>query len=135
MLQWRLRVADRLTRFFEATNTARRNYDLILTGDLGAVGSLLFLELMDKKGYPLRGRHRDCGLILYDRKKGDVHSGGSGPGCSAGVLCADILKRIEEKELKSVLFVATGALMSTTTNQQGESIPAVAHLIYFSTNI
>ena len=128
-------AADTLIRFFNETKTTPLDYDLILTGDLGAVGSLLLFELMDEAGYGLKGRHRDCGLILYDREKQDVHSGGSGPGCSAGVLCADILKRIEENELKRVLFVATGALMSTTTNQQGESIPAVAHLIYFSVDM
>ena len=68
--------------------------------------------------------------MLYDRDQQDVHAGGSGCGCSASVLCSIILKKMEEKKLKRVLFVATGALMSPTSSQQGESIPGIAHLIF-----
>lgn len=124
-------AADTIERFFKETKTTSTDYDLILTGDLGAVGSTLLCQLMDKKGMPLKGRHSDCGLMLYDKTQQDVHSGGSGPGCSAAVLCSDILEKLNNKEFKKVIFVATGALMSTTTSQQGETIPAVAHLIYF----
>ena len=68
--------------------------------------------------------------MLYDRKQQDVHAGASGCGCSASVLCSVVLKRMEEQKLKKVLFVATGALMSPTSSQQGESIPGIAHLIF-----
>ena len=86
---------------------------------------------MRNKGYDLYENYSDCGIMLYDFKKQDVHSGGSGPGCSAAVLCADVLKQMEKNEIKNLLFIATGALMSTTANQQGETIPAVAHLVHF----
>ena len=85
---------------------------------------------MDREGYPLKGKHSDCGLLLFDRERQDVHSGGSGCGCSAAVLCADVLDRLNSGKLKKVLFIATGALMSPTANQQGESIPGVAHLVF-----
>ena len=124
-------AADTIVRFFEETNTNENNYDLILTGDLGLIGSKALKELVLKKGYNLETKHNDCGLMLYDFNIQDVHSGGSGAGCSAAVLAAKILKDLEQSSLKDVLFVATGALMSTTANQQGETIPAVAHLVYF----
>lgn len=125
-------AAETISGYFSDTNTSAEDYDLILTGDLAQVGSDLLLKLLDLEGISLQGRHNDCGIMLYDRKKQDVHSGGSGCGCSAAVLCADILKRIKEGRLHKVLFVATGALMSPTSNQQGESIPSIAHLIYLS---
>lgn len=127
-------AADTLTRFFQAGQTAPKDYDLILTGDLGEVGSTLLNELMDREGFPMMGRHSDCGMLLYDRKAQDVHAGGSGCGCSAAVLCADMLKRLETGKLKNILFAATGALMSTTANQQGESIPGIAHLVLLQGN-
>lgn len=122
-------AANTIAKFFEETQTTPLNYDLILTGDLGEVGTTLLNKLIDDYGYPFKGRHCDCGLLLYDRNLQDVHSGGSGCGCSAAVLCSDILNRMKEGKLKKVLFVATGALMSTTSNKQGESIPSIAHLI------
>ena len=125
-------AAATLSRFFEDTCTGPDNYDLILTGDLGQVGSALLCELMAREGYQLGGRHNDCGLMIYDREKQDVHAGGSGCGCSASVLCAYILPRLREGSLQNVLFIATGALMSPTSIQQGESIPGIAHLAYLS---
>lgn len=125
-------AAATLSRFFEDTCTGPDNYDLILTGDLGQVGSALLCELMAREGYQIGSRHNDCGLMIYDREKQDVHAGGSGCGCSASVLCAYILPRIREGELQNVLFIATGALMSPTSVQQGESIPGIAHLAYLS---
>ncbi|MDE5852796.1 MAG: stage V sporulation protein AD [Oscillospiraceae bacterium] len=122
-------AVDTIVRFLEDTNTTPKDYDLILTGDLGQVGSSILSELMKMEGYPLEGRHSDCGMLLFDRKKQDVHAGGSGCGCSAAVLCADVLDRMNKGNPKKVLFIATGALMSPTSNQQGESIPGVAHLV------
>lgn len=122
-----------ICRFFKDTGTSPENYDLILTGDLGAVGSELLYELAQKEGYHLRKNHKDCGMLIYDlEKQVDVNAGGSGCGCGASVLCAHILPRIQKGELQNVLFIATGALMSTTSSQQGESIPGIAHLVYLS---
>ncbi|MCI8442121.1 MAG: stage V sporulation protein AD [Provencibacterium sp.] len=125
-------AAATISRFFEDTCTGPDNYDLILTGDLGQVGSALLCELLCGKGYTLGEKHNDCGLMIYDRKKQDVHAGGSGCGCSASVLCSYVLPSIREGKLQDVLFIATGALMSPTSVQQGESIPGIAHLVHLS---
>ena len=117
-------------RVFEDTHTSPSDYDLILTGDLAAVGSEMLHKLLEKKGYHFGDKHDDCGLMIYDRQKQDVHAGGSGCGCSAAVLCSDILQRMTAKKLHDVVFVGTGALMSPTTSQQGESIPGIAHLVH-----
>lgn len=122
-------AADTLIRFFHATGTRPSEYDLILTGDLGFVGSSLLYELTERDGYIIRTRHNDCGMMIFDREKQDVHAGGSGCGCSASVLCSFILSEIKKGRLNRVLFLATGALMSTVSNQQGETIPAIAHLL------
>ncbi len=108
------------------------DFDLILTGDLGVVGSDILQDLFMKDGTDITGIHNDCGKMLYDREKQDVHSGGSGCGCSASVLCAFILDKVRNGELKNVLFAATGALMSTTMVQQGESIPGISHAVHIS---
>ncbi len=125
-------AAKTITQFFQDTATKPDDYDLILTGDLGFVGSRLFERLMQEDGYPLANIHNDCGLMIYDRSKQDVHAGGSGCGCAASVLCSFILPQIACQRLKNVLFMATGALMSPTSTQQGESIPGIAHLIHLS---
>ena len=123
-------AADTLLRFFEDTHTTPGDYDRIYTGDLGVVGSRLLTELLDKEGVDLRSVHRDCGVLIFDRERQDVHAGGSGCGCSASVLCAHILPDMAAGKLSNVLFCATGALMSPTSSQQGESIPGIAHLIH-----
>ena len=122
-------AAATLEDFFGDTSTKPDDYDLILTGDLGEVGSKLMKELLARNGIHIKDNHKDCGLLIYDQKAQDVHAGGSGCGCSAVVLCSIILNKLKNNELKNVLFMATGALMSPTSTQQGESIPAVAHLI------
>ena len=120
-------AADTLYRFFTDTNTAPSDYDLIATGDLGQIGSDLCRQLLAEKGYTLGGNYTDCGLLLFDRQRQDVHAGGSGCGCSASVLCAYLLPMLERGELKNLLFCPTGALMSPTSSQQGESIPGICH--------
>lgn len=125
-------AADTIETFLHDTGTKPEDYDLILTGDLGMVGSDLLHQLLMSEKIDISKQHNDCGLMLFDLQKQDVHAGGSGCGCSAGVLCSHVLKRIQSGELKNVLFVATGALMSTVTNQQGESIPGIAHLVHLS---
>ena len=115
--------------FFKDSSTNPSDYDLILTGDLGEIGKKLLLELLQKDSIDISQNHNDCGLMLYNKKEQDVHAGGSGCGCSASVLCSVILNKMKKGELNNILFVATGALMSLTSFQQGESIPGRAHLI------
>ena len=122
-------AADTLVRYFADTGTSPGDYDLIATGDLGQVGSDLCRELLAAKGYTLGENYTDCGLLLFDRQRQDVHAGGSGCGCSASVLCAHLLPLMERGELKRVLFCPTGALMSPTSSQQGESIPGICHAV------
>ena len=125
-------AADTIFRFLQDTGTAPEDYDLILTGDLGRVGSRLLCELLTRQGVELASRHTDCGLLIYDPHDETVGAGGSGCGCAAAVLCGYLLPRMRQGALNSLLFCATGALMSPTTNQQGESIPAIAHLVHIT---
>ena len=122
-------AADTVKRFLTDTGTSPGDYDLILTGDLGFVGSDLLRQLLDREGIDLGDRHDDCGMMIFDREEQDVHAGGSGCGCIGSVLCSHVMRRMSDGELHRVLAIATGALMSTTSSWQGESIPGVAHLI------
>ena len=120
---------DTLLRYFEQSNTIPQDYDAIFTGDLGLEGSKILKELMFIDGYDLNGVHYDCGNIIFDRETQDVHSGGSGCGCSAVVLASYILPKLQSGELKKILLIGTGAMMSPSSLKQGLSIPAIAHLI------
>ena len=122
-------AADTIARYLQDTGTTPKDYDLIATGDLGQVGSDLCRGLMEEKGFTLGGNYVDCGLLLFDRQRQDVHAGGSGCGCSASVLCAHLLPLMEKKAFRRVLFCPTGALMSPTSSQQGESIPGICHAL------
>ncbi|MGN0451917.1 MAG: stage V sporulation protein AD [Acutalibacteraceae bacterium] len=122
-------AAGTIKKFFSDTGTRPEDYDVIYTGDLGYVGTNLLYELLEREGIDIRCRHSDCGLIIFDREKQDVHAGGSGCGCSASVLCSFIMHRFEEGQFKNILFMSTGALMSPTSSFQGESIPGIAHLL------
>ena len=122
-------AASTIKHYFEDTKTAPEDYDLIFTGDLGYIGTQCLYELCEKDGIDLRCRHTDCGNIIFDREKQDVHGGGSGCGCSASVLCSYVMHRLSEGNLNNILFMSTGALMSPTSSFQGESIPGIAHLI------
>ena len=122
-------AADTLVRYFKGTNTAPDTYDAIVTGDLGLIGSELLCDLVMKQGYDISAVHRDCGAMLYDRKTQDTHAGGSGCGCSASMLCGHFLPALQTGAMKQILFAATGALMSPTASQQGESIPGISHLV------
>lgn len=126
-------AADSIARYLRDTGTAPGDYDGIFTGDLGAVGTALLYQLLAEEGVHLQRVHDDCGLLLYDRQRQDVHAGGSGCGCSAAVLCGHLLKRMEQGELGDILFCATGALMSPTSQQQGQSIPGVCHVVHLTT--
>ena len=122
-------AAGTIKKFFSDTGSSPEDYDVIYTGDLGHVGTNLLYELLEREGVDIRCRHSDCGLIIFDREKQDVHAGGSGCGCSASVLCSFIMHRFEEGQFKNILFMSTGALMSPTSSFQGESIPGIAHLL------
>ena len=121
-----------LKNFFSDTKTRPENYDLIVSGDLGETGSSLLKQLLMMDGIDISRNYNDCGLMIFYKENQDVHAGGSGCGCSASVLCSYILQKIKKKELNNVLFVATGALMSPTSSQQGNSIPGIAHLVHIS---
>lgn len=121
-----------ISDFLRDTNTLAGDYDMILTGDLGLVGSRLLRELMHKEdSLDVSMVHQDCGLMIFDRDNQDVHAGGSGCGCCASVLCSHILDEMRCGKIRNLLFVATGALMSPVSSREGESIPAVAHLLHF----
>ena len=126
-------AASSIFEFLQDTATQPQDYDGIFTGDLGAVGSQLLYQCLDDNRMDLRPVHQDCGLLLYNRQSQDVHAGGSGCGCSASVLCGHLLRRMEQGELKNILFCATGALMSPTSSQQGQSIPGVCHVVQLTT--
>lgn len=123
-------AADTIMHYFKDTNTTAEDYDLIFTGDLGYVGTHCLYELLLKEDIDIRCRHTDCGNMIFDRDSQDTHSGGSGCGCSASVLCSYVMHRMEERQLNNILFLSTGALMSPTSSYQGESIPGIAHLLH-----
>ena len=122
-------AADTLTALFNDTDTEPEDYDLILTGDLGVVGSDVLCELMDKKGKNIYPVHNDCGKLIFDIKKQDVHAGASGCGCCGSVFCGHIYKQLCEKKIKRMILMATGALMNSMTLFQGETIPPIAHAV------
>ncbi len=122
-----------LLRYFKASETAPTDYDLIVTGDLGWEGSAILCDLMAAEGTDISAVHNDCGKLMFDRKTQDTHSGGSGCGCSATVLASYLLPRVRSGELRRMLFLATGAMMSPDSVKQGQSIPGVAHLVAFET--
>lgn len=124
---------DTLSRHFEAFGTTPNDYDMIFSGDLGHLGKKVAIDLLSEDyNINLSENYDDCGCIIFDNKKQDVHSGGSGCGCSASVLTAHIIPQMKKGNLKRVLFIATGALMSPTLSLQGESIPSIAHAIEFN---
>ena len=105
------------------------DFDLIVTGDLGQLGKEMLLELARRDGLSLGGKLMDCGTMVFDLEKQDVHSGGSGCGCSAITLCSHFLDKLNKGKLKHILFCGTGALLSPTSTQQGLPIPGVCHAV------
>lgn len=103
------------------------DYDQIITGDLGYVGQQILWDLVSQQGYDISKNHMDCGIEIYDQKKQDTHAGGSGCGCSAVTLAAKILPLLEHGDWRRVLFVPTGALLSPTSFNEGQSVPGIAH--------
>lgn len=123
-------ACDTLCNFFDDTKTLPDDYDFIATGDLGKFGSDVLRDLMSKRKYNLGQNYADLGHSIYSFEE-ECYQGGSGAGCSASILATYIIDKMLRGEFKKVLLVATGALMSTLSNQQGDSIPAVAHLVEF----
>jgi len=120
---------DTIRRHLDAFSSAPEDYDLIVTGDLGDVGADLLQILFRRDGAELAHLYRDCGTMIFDRQTQDVHAGGSGCGCSAVVLCGHLMKELKRGNLKKLLFCGTGAMLSPTSTQQGESIPGVCHAV------
>lgn len=119
--------ADTLCRLLKETKTSPDDYDLILTGDLGALGSRLFKKLCEDNGFVIRN-HSDCGEMIYNIDE-EEYQGGSGAGCSAVVFGSYIYDKLLKKEIKRMIFMATGALLSAVSTQQGESIPGISHAV------
>lgn len=123
-------AVDTILNHFSDTGRSFADYDLILTGDLGYIGKEIAADLLVDAGMDaklVKERYDDCGTMLYDRKKQDVHGGGSGCGCSAAVFSGHILQLMEQGDLSRVLLLSTGAMLSTISPFQGESIPGIAH--------
>lgn len=123
-------AATTIQRYLTATGTNPADYDFIVTGDLGIVGSKLLVEFLQKQDIDISVQHRDCGCMIFNSETQDTHCGGSGCGCSASVLCSYFLPMLQNGTAKNILFIATGALMSPMSLQQGESIPTIAHLVH-----
>lgn len=122
-------AASTLEQHFLDFNSQPNDYDKIITGDLGSVGQTVLIDLLREKGYDISDKHMDCGIEIYDANSQDTHAGGSGCGCSAVTLSAYILKQIEEGNWKKVLFMPTGALLSKTSFNEGQSVPGIAHAL------
>lgn len=120
---------DTLITHFKDTGRSPSYYDVILTGDLGYVGKEILIELAQTKGYNIKSNYNDCGVLIFDKENQDTHSGGSGCACCGSVFSGYLFKQLKDKKYKKILLIATGALTNSTTSQQGESIPGVAHAI------
>lgn len=127
--------ADTIKTYLKDTGYKPKDFDYIVTGDLGLIGSKLLIELLQKDNIDISKQHADCGVMMFDIDRQDKHAGGSGCGCSASILCAYWLPKIQSGEFKNILFMSTGALMSPMLLQQGESIPGITHLIHLSHDI
>ncbi|MDP4143956.1 MAG: stage V sporulation protein AD [Bacillota bacterium] len=122
-------AVDTIKQHFMDTGKGPCDYDLIATGDLGKVGREITSELLKEYGYNVDDIYIDCGEEIFDNERQGTQSGGSGCGCSAVVDCGYIYKNMLEGKFKRVLLVSTGALLSTTSSQQGETIPGIAHAV------
>ncbi|RHP32381.1 stage V sporulation protein AD [Lachnotalea sp. AF33-28] len=122
-------AADTIEQNLKDFGIAPGHYDRIITGDLGYVGQTALIDLLRSKDINISEQHMDCGIEIFDKEKQDTHAGGSGCGCSAVTLCAYILPKIASGEWKRVLFMPTGALLSSVSFNEGQSIPGIAHAV------
>ena len=126
---------DTLSAFFRETGYGPGDFDLIATGDLGELGHEIVRDFFRRDRVALDDRFQDCGLLLYDRSRQDMHAGASGCGCSASVLNGYLLQGMREGRWKTVLFAPTGALLSPTSSCQGESIPGICHAVRLAVSL
>lgn len=127
-------AAESIIDYFENSDMKPRDFDYIVTGDLGKVGSKILCAILDERLPSASVRHLDCGNLLYDSKKQDIHSGASGCGTSASVLSSFFLPRLEVGEIRDILFLSTGALMSPSSVLQGNTIKGIAPVIHIHSN-
>ena len=120
-------AADTIVRNFRDLGVDETHYDQIITGDLGTVGRRLLLDYLMQAGYRIESRYMDCGIEMFSNEEQDTHAGGRGCGCAAVTLASYLLPKIESGEWKRILFVPTGALMSTVSFNEGASVPGIAH--------
>ena len=121
-------AADTIATYFNETGESPSSFDIIASGDLGTLGTRLLKDLLWEKGFDVEKQHIDCGELIYNLKE-DEYQGGSGAGCSSVVFCSYLYKLLREKKIKRLMLVATGALLSSLSSQQGESIPGIAHAV------
>ncbi len=121
--------ADTLIAHFLDTGRNPSYYDAIISGDLGHIGKEIAIDIAKSKGYNIKSNYNDCGVLIFDKNAQDTHSGGSGCACCGTVFSGYFFKKLKEKKMKKILLIATGALMNSTSSQQGESIPGIAHAI------
>lgn len=122
-------AVDTLLTHFQDTGRAPSYYDLILTGDLGHIGKDITIDMMKTHGYNIKSNYNDCGVLIFDKEAQDTHSGGSGCACCGTVFSGYVFKQLQQKKVQKVLLVATGALTNSTSAQQGETIPGIAHAV------
>lgn len=120
---------DTIRAHLDDTKTTPNDYDLIVTGDLGTIGVEALMQLCREAGISIGGKLTDCGNLIFDPIRQDVHAGGSGCGCSAVVLCSELLNKLQSGKLKKILFCGTGALLSPTSTQQNLPIPGICHAV------
>ena len=120
---------DTLITHLRDTGRKPSYYDAIITGDLGYIGKEILTEMAESNGYNIKNNYNDCGVLIFDKETQDTHSGGSGCGCVGSVFSGYFYQMLKEKKINRLLLIATGALMNSTSSQQGESIPGIAHAV------
>ena len=126
-------AVETIIAHFNDTGFQPKDYDLIITGDLGTIGKQITMDLLAQEGFEVSNIYTDCGVEIFNEEQ-DTHARGSGAGCSATVFSGYIYKKLRNKELNRVLFVPTGALLSPTTTLQGDTIPCIAHAVTIENN-
>lgn len=122
-------AVDTITAHLKDTGRKPSYYDLIVTGDLGHIGKDIVCDMMQTYGYNIKPNYNDCGVLIFDKETQDTHSGGSGCACCGTTFSGFLFNELKQKKLNKILLVATGALMNSTSSQQGESIPGIAHAV------
>lgn len=122
-------AADTIAAHLRDFKRTPQDYDKIITGDLGAVGSEILLQLLQEEAFDATDVHADCGMLIYDNEWQDTHSGGSGCGCSAATFASYLLNELREGNWSRILFVPTGALLSPVSSNEGMTIPGIAHAV------